>query len=247
MYVKIIIDNVEHKLDVFEVDGKRVTVDLPLSDGNHNITSYKVFDDDDILLSEDNTTKVVKVDSSFTKELTITDNHTKMAMASTQLVNMNYGYLYVKDDTKLGNEVTIPISGVLGLLEERFADYAADDIYKVKPITSKVKAVFSIQTYLNGKETGFSMYDYKNKKPLYLTYNKTGNPSDVYKFVIQMRMYVEGANKIVETNRGIDGDWTITVKGDEDLITDNDGIVTFTMFPTSNWVSNATYKFTYAD
>lgn len=249
MYVKIIVDGTEYRLNVFEVDGKLITTDLSLPKGEHTISSYKLFKDDDTLITEDDSVKQVTVNASFTKELVIAPaKKMAMGMVTTKVATMEYGYLYTKEAKKADNEVTVLISGLLGIPDDELNKYVNDPQYGINvPMTSKVKAVFSIQTYLNGKETGFQMYNYKNNEPLHLTYNKTGDHNDEYKFVIQMHLYLAGPNKVVEVNRGLNGDWTIAINGDDDLITNDDGVVEFTMFPTDDWESNATYKFTYKD
>ncbi len=244
-YILCKIDGEEVRLDAFvQADEPThiITTNATTTEGWHAMTDIHLYTPGDVLVGRVDRSMDFNVVASRTTQIDVELLFESGGAASLTIEAMTFGYVYLKSqslEVPEGEQMVVGFTGVLGIPTSDIPIYQADSIYNKFPIKNYTKAVFSIRHQHNADEAEWFMYDWAAADPLVITYNKSGNPTDIDTFKIQMYRVLDG--KMAEV---IGDDWMITLQGDENFIIGDKGLVEFTYLP-EGWIGTGDYKFIY--
>jgi len=248
---KLTIDGNIYTVDVFEVNGKQLTTDINLVEGQHTLTKVELYNDNDLEESKDLTMEF-NLEATFPIELPIDFGNQKMSMKATSETPAPVYLNMPKIVTPPPEAKTAKIIGTLGIPEEDKHIYANDLFYNTKPITNKVKLAFDVHIVERNEdetETIQNEWFYSNwaeTTPLEIHWYKSSSNMPV-KIFFQTYYAIEdenGVKKVKGVGCMYNCDTTvIELYNDDEPIKDENGITTISLMPNESWLSNANYKF----
>lgn len=245
---KLTINDIVYNVDVFPANDTNLSTDIKLTSGNYNLSKIEIYDGDKLIEMKDVNIDF-KVDASFPSEIPVDLISIKKTM-TIKSTSIKKGGAYVKlNGMSEPEEKTLLFTGTLGIKDIDFNLYQKDDIYRQRPITNKVKLKFSVAYSHNGDSlSDWEMYDWHGTEPIKITYTKSNDPNDLDIFVIQMYavLEIDGERRLRDFNQGINGDLVIKLRGDEDPILNDEGMIEIDYLP-GGWESNLHYHFVHVE
>ncbi len=259
-YIKCKIDGDEEILSAFTEEAAPdviISSTVTTEEGWHMMTKIEMYNKSNILVAESKAavnfnvvasrTTQIDIDMLFLDPVEVDEDYPKKMSARVLIKGMTYGYAFLKSKGSIpptGEDVSVKMTGILGIPEDEIHFYQEDDLYSQHPVKSYTKCVFSIQYIHNGDDPVWTMYDWGTSDPLVLNYHKTGNPEDTDVFKIQTYrvLEVDGVKEMREVISSTD--WRFTLKGDEDFVLNDKGLVEFSYLPVG-WESEMIYQFEY--
>ncbi len=239
MYLIVTIDSIGYNLPLSQEPGvqKLMSNNLNLSEGLHTLTKAQLFNEDNVLISEDLTSQEFTLTNTFTEEIGVnlplsqggntgsTDAMQIVIMATGVIPSIAYFKTQEGQAPPLPTQETINLMGWLGVPEADLPLYTnpSNSMYHVNnPVTSKMKAHLDMYVRKNGIVLDWTMGVYGQPTPLVYTFEKSGNHNDLYEIVVAVHraMIINEVKHMTNVN----GTTNIPFRGDEEVPKDAEGM-----------------------